>query len=194
MKPVDVYLMYCAMKAHFGSGDYDYIKYNGKTKVSRDSFYKRKDRAFFVRLSNKHADPKDYFLANFIKDRKGYIKNFSDENYWTWKLHRKGFFEQFEIEMVPLVHNFEPLFSITSGHPKLMGEFLGGRVSIETMIILDDLVNYSKKWDEKLSDDVIWPDLKKFMKDYKRFLTIDKKGYRIRLLNLIEGAPSGHQD
>ena len=54
---------------------------------------------------------------------------------------------------------------------------------------LDKLVNYSEKWDEQLGDDIVWPDLKKFMKDYKRFLTIDKKQYRIRLLNLIEGAP-----
>jgi len=51
------------------------------------------------------------------------------------------------------------------------------------------LVEYGKVWDTLLGDDVIWPNLKKFMKDYKRFLTIDKKQYRIRLLNLIEGAP-----
>ena len=91
--------------------------------------------------------------------------------------------------MHPYVSDFEPLFALTSGHPKLMKEFLGGRVSIETMIILDKLVNYSEKWDEQLGDDIVWPDLKKFMKDYERFLTIDKKQYRIRLLNLIEGAP-----
>ena len=36
---------------------------------------------------------------------------------------------------------------------------------------------------------MVYDDLAKFMKDYKRFLTIDKKQYRIRLLNLIEGAP-----
>ncbi len=187
MKPVDVYLMYCAMKAHFGSGDYDYIKYNGKTKVSRDSFYKRKDRGFFVRLSNKHADPKDYFLANFIKDHRGYIKNFSDENYWTWKMHREGFFEQFEIEMKPLVETFENLFKIKNNqHPKLLREFLGKRVSIETMIILNNLVHYEDEWSKKLSEDIIWPDLKKMMNNYERFLTIDIKQYRIRLLNLIE--------
>jgi len=189
MEPVDVYLMYCAMKAHFGPGDYDFEKYKGKTKISRQSFYKRKDRSFFVRIAKKYKNPKDYFLANFIKDRKGYIANFNDENYESWKLKRQGFFDQFEVEMQPFISDFEPLFALNSGHPKLLKEFLGGRVSIETMIILDELVEYGKRWDEQLGDDVIWPDLKKFMKDYKRFLTIDKKQYRIRLLNLIEGAP-----
>ena len=48
MQPIDAYLMYCAMKAHFDKSDYDFIKYNGKSKVSRESFYKRNDRIFFV--------------------------------------------------------------------------------------------------------------------------------------------------
>ena len=49
MEPIDVYIMYCAMKAHFSRKDYDFFKYGGKTKVSRDSFWKRKDR---ISLSN----------------------------------------------------------------------------------------------------------------------------------------------
>ena len=38
MEPIDVYLMYCAMKAHFSKNEYDFVKYDGKSKVSRDSF------------------------------------------------------------------------------------------------------------------------------------------------------------
>ena len=52
MQPIDAYLMYCAMKAHFDKSDYDFVKYNGKSKVSRDSFYKRNDRIFFVKLTH----------------------------------------------------------------------------------------------------------------------------------------------
>ena len=190
MEPIDVYLMYCALKAHFGKGDYDYITYKGKTKIKRESFYKRKDRGFFVKIAKKYPDPQDYFISNFIKNRNGYIANFNDQNYESWKLKRQGFFEGFVIEMHPLVQRiifFESLFAIKDGnHPKLLKEFLGGRVSIETMIILNELVNYSKKWDKQLEDDVVWPDLKKFMNNYKRFLTIDEKRYRMKLLKLIE--------
>ena len=193
MEPVDVYLMYCALKAHFGKGDYDYITYKGKTKIKRDSFYKRKDRSFFVKIAKKYDNPQDFFISNFIEDRNGYIANFSDDNYQSWKLKRQGFFDEFEVEMHPLVQSFEDLFvikkrtALVTYHPKLLKEFLGGRVSIETMIILNELVNYSKVWNEKLKDDVIWPDLKKFMNNYKRFLTLDKERYRMNLLNLIEG-------
>ena len=54
MQPVDVYIMYCALKAHFGKGDYDYIKYGGKSSATRDSFWKRTDRIFFVKISRKY--------------------------------------------------------------------------------------------------------------------------------------------
>ena len=98
MEPIDVYIMYCAMKAHFSKTDYDFNKYGGKTKVSRDSFYKRKDRHFFVKLSKKYKteiEIRNYYISNFIKDKKGYIANFSDENYKSWLSKREGFFEQF---------------------------------------------------------------------------------------------------
>jgi len=190
MEPIDIYLMYCAMKAHFGKSDYDFVTYKGKTRIKRDTFYKRKDRSFFVRLSRKYKtelEIQNYFVANFIKDKKGYIANFSDENYESWKLKRQGFFEQFEVEMKPLVEAFEDLFIVINGqHPKLMREFLGGRVSLETVIILDELVNFDPAWNRELEDDIIWIDLRNLMDNYERFLTIDQEQYKIRLLKLIE--------
>ena len=190
MESIDVYLMYCAMKAHFGKSDYDFVTYKGKTRIKRDTFYKRKDRSFFVKLSRKYnaeEQIKNYFISNFIKDKKGYIANFTDENYESWKLKRKNFFEIFEVEMKPLVESFENLYVVENRqHPKLMREFLGGRVSLETLIILDELVGYGTTWIEEMKDDIIWIDLNNLMDNYERFLTIDQEQYRIRLLKLIE--------
>ena len=190
MEPIDVYLMYCAMKAHFSRKDYDFNKYGGKTKVSRDSFFKRKDRHFFVKLSRKYKttiEIKNYYISNFIKDKRGYIANFSDDNYKSWLLKRSGFFEQFVIELSPYIKEFQPLFEVEgNNHPKLLKEFLGSRVSLETMIVLDELVEYGKNWDKLLEGDIIWIDLKKLMENYKGFLTINKNLYRMKLLKLIE--------
>ena len=163
MEAIDTYLMYCAMKAHFGKTDYDFVTYHGKTRIKRDSFYKRKDRGFFVKISRKYKTEeniKNYFVSNFIKDGKGYVSNFSDENYEEWK---------------------------DDEHPILLKEYLGKRVSLETLIVLDELVEFSKTWNKKLSEDYIWQDIKKLMNNYKRFLTLDKEKYRMVLLNLIEG-------
>ena len=84
MEPIDVYLMYCAMKAHFGKTDYNFIKYGGKSRVSRNSFFKRKDRYFFVKLSKKYKtenEIRNYFVANFMMEQRGYVANFNDDNY-----------------------------------------------------------------------------------------------------------------
>ena len=190
MEPIDVYLMYCAMKAHFSKNDYDFFTYKGKSRVSRNSFYKRKDRVFFVKLSKKYSeeeDLKNYMVANFIMDRRGYVANFNDENYEQWKEKRSNFYNIFTNEIRPLVKNFNPLFEVKkSEHPILLKEYLVKRVSLETLIILDDLVNFSKTWDNRMAEDYIWFDLKKLMNNYKRFLTINKNQYRIQLLKLIE--------
>ena len=190
MEPIDVYLMYCVMKAHFGKSDYDFVDYKGKTKIKRESFYKRKDRSFFAKLSRKYKteeEIKNYFISNFIKDKKGYIANFNDEIYNSWKLKRQGFFDLFELEMKPLVESFEDLFVVENKqHPKLMKEFLGGRISLETLIIMDELVNFDPNWNRELEDDIIWLDLRNLMDNYERFLTIDREQYKIRLLKLIE--------
>ena len=189
MRAVDVYLMYCALKAHF-KGDYDYHKFSGQTKIKRESFFKRKDRIFFVKVGHKYEDGEilDYFVANFIQNRNGYILNFNEKNYEDWLQRKKMFYQIFSQELEPHIKNFNPLFESKSGqHPTLLKEYLGKRISLETMIILDELVEFSETWDKDLSwDDFVWPDVKKLMNNYKGFLTINPNKYRMKLLTLIE--------
>ena len=195
-QPIDIYLKYCAMKAHFGKGDYDYVKFGGKSKVSRESFWKRKDRIFFVSLSRKYNaylidSIDDYLLANFIVENKGWVGNFSDENYYKWKDRMSRLTEIFENEVTPLLENFKTegkhLFAVPeSSHPKLLKEYLGKRISLETMIILDKLMDYGSKWDKQLNDDVVWPKTKKLIDDYKKFLTFEEKKCKMILINLTK--------
>jgi hypothetical protein len=192
MEAVEVYQMYCALKAHFGMGDYDFVKYNGKSSATKSSFWKRNDRHFFVRTSRKYKDKdtiKDYLLSNFIKNQKGWLGDFSDENYVEWKKRMQSLTYTFKEEMTPLVEDIElnNIFEIPeSSHPILLKEYLGNRISIEAMIILDDLVQYTKNWDKKLSDDVIWPSVNKMIKNYKKFLTFDRKRCKLILMTLIK--------
>ena len=98
------------------------------------------------------------------------------------------FYQIFSQELEPHIKNFNPLFESKSGqHPTLLKEYLGKRISLETMIILDELVEFSETWDKDLSwDDFVWPDIKKLMNNYKGFLTINPNKYRMKLLTLIE--------
>ena len=95
----------------------------------------------------------------------------------------------FEQEITPLLENnsFNDIFEIPSDtHPRLLKEHLGNRVSMEAMIILDSLVEYTKNWDKKMSGDVVWPNINKMLKNYKKFLTFDRNKCKMILSTLIK--------
>ena len=68
-------------------------------------------------------------------------------------------------------------------HPLLLKEYLGKRVSIESMVILQELVNYMKSWKDK---DLIWKDHKLLISKYKNFLTIDTKSCKLKLMKVLK--------
>ena len=185
MDAADVFLMYCAIKAHFSRDKYDYHKFGGKTKTKRDSFYKRKDRFFFARLARKYNTKEDiesYLVSNYVACKGGYVGKFDDEVYKDWKRRTQSLSYTFINEIRPYTESFEELFEWDNTHPLLLREYLGKRVSMETMIILDELTHFQKNWDD---NDVIWKDTKKLMNKYKKFLTINKNKCKVDLINLM---------
>ena len=68
MAPFDAYREYLALKNHFTKDSYDYHKYCGKTRASLQSFYKRKDRYWFEKISRQKSDDevRDFFVSNFV--------------------------------------------------------------------------------------------------------------------------------
>ena len=187
MQPIDAYLMYCAMKAHFDKGDYDFVKYGGKSKVSRDSFYKRNDRFFFVKLTRKYKskdDIQDYLLANFLIYPKGWVGKFHEDNYIEWQKKIQSLTYTFKSEIEPIMDS--KMIAVSENqHPKLLKEYLGKRVSLETMVILDGILNYSKTWNTKLKDDYVWKDVYKLINDYKSFLKFDVTNFKFVLRELM---------
>ena len=187
MQPIDAYLMYCAMKAHFDKSDYDFVKYNGKSKVSRDSFYKRNDRVFFVKLTRKYKskqDIQDYLLANLLVHPKGWVGKFDEDNYIQWQKKIQSLSYMFKSEIEPILDS--KLIAVSENtHPKLLKEYLGKRVSLESMIILDSILGFSHTWNVKLEEDYAWKDVCKLMENYKSFLKFDETKFKFVLKQLM---------
>ena len=142
------YQMYLGLKLHFTT-DYDYKKYGGKTSASKGSFLKRRDRYFFARVAKKYGDNTlDYYIANFVKSPKGWLGDFSEENYNEWTKNRQSLTYNFISDMnilFPQVEDFESIFSCNNGqHSVLLKNFLAKRITVETMVILDGLLSYVK--------------------------------------------------
>ena len=113
----------------------------------------------------------------------GYVKNFNEDNYLNWKKRIQSLTYNLTNEITPFADRFEELFKWEDQHPILLKEYLGKRISIETMVILDDLVGYIKDWDDS---DIIWKDHKKMIKKYKKLLTIDTKKCKVALMKVIQ--------
>ena len=188
MTPIDVYKTYLAFKNHFTKKSYNYFKYGGKSKASVQAYNKRKDRYFFERMSRKKTDEeiKDYFLANFVEcddpDRLwiGEIISSGEDNLKSWMKRSQTMSYMFKTEVEVFVNkeNFQQLFSIKGqSHPEVLKKYLQGALSIETMVILDIILEYVKNFDKKLEDPV-WETVSLKIKKYKPFLNINVNKYK----------------
>lgn len=190
MEAWEAYQLYLGLKLHFTS-DYDFVRYGGKTSASKASFLKRNDRHFFSKVARKHGDKtKEFFIANFVSSPKGWLGDFSEENHKSWVSYNQALTYNFLQDMhflFGIVDDFDSIFSCQKGkHPVLLKNMLAKRVSVETMVILNGLLNYVKRWDKELHDDLIWPDNRRLIVKYAAFLNYDSGKCKTKLLNLVK--------
>ena len=195
MNPFEVYKTYLALKNHFTKDSYDYFKYCGKSRASIDSFHKRKDRYFFERMSRQKTEEeiKSYFVANFVEcdDSQslwiGEIIRNGETIYKDWLKKNQSLTYLFKTESEIFIRkdNFEDLFDCKNGqHPELLKKYLQKALSLETLVILDVILNYSSKFDKKLSDPV-WETVGLKIKKYKPFLNIDESKFKQILKGIV---------
>ena len=190
MTDYEAYQNYLAMKLHFG-GEYDFHKYNGKVSATMESFDKRKDKYKFVRLSKKLSDPQilDYYLANFIRGKE-WIGDFDEKN---WMNHKKivqslqYFYENDLEKLLTSSHNFDILFKCDNGnHPKLIKAYLGKKITLETLVILEKVLQYREVFDKDITENFIWPKVSRLIGKYEPFMKVSTRKYRMITLNKVQ--------
>jgi hypothetical protein len=184
MDGFDVYKIYLAIKLHFTSESYDYFKHNGKTTARLNTFTKRRDRYFFHKLSRSYSSSAcvDYFVAGFIGSDTVWIGDVvgksGQENYTRWQKRIESLSYVFENDCNTLLDfieekriKFDDLFKVKDGqHPPLVKLYIANKITIETMVILNDILNYSKQFNKEIGETVIWPKKYKLLLKYKPFL------------------------
>jgi hypothetical protein len=194
MMPYDAYREYLALKNHFTKDSYDYFKYNKKVRATVQSFYKRKDRMWFEKISRQKSDKEviDFFVANFAScpDPEtlwiGEMIKEGEERYQNWQKKIQSLSYVFKEESQSLFdeNKFEDVFKCSTGHPMLLKKFLGGKISLETMVLFDKIFAYSNNFDKKLQDPV-WQTVSRRIKKYNPFLNIDVFSFRKILKKII---------
>lgn len=194
MSDYEVYQLYLAIKLHFSSDTYDFFKFNGKTRTNIKSFEKRKDKYFFKKLALKFDRDQliQYFVAHFVQNDNTWIgdisqiQNTSVYKDWLTKIQSMSFVFSNDVDTLLQDTKFEDLFVVTSTHPPLIKKYLAKQISLETLVILNNILKFIKDFDSKITDPIVWPDVRKLVVKYEPFLSVDRNKYKQIVLSKVQ--------
>lgn len=192
MKPFQAFAYYNALKLHF-NGSYDAIKYNFRTSVKEQSFWKRRDKYFFAKLANRFNDPKDlinYYVAHFTNSDAwigDMLKDDEAYNDWLKRIESLAYnFEQDLYHLEGLVSSFDELFiKSNDAHPPVIKAYLQGDISLETLAIFQRMFKAISRMDKTITETIVWPDICKKVVKYEPFMNFDTEKMKKIILKVF---------
>jgi hypothetical protein len=129
----------------------------------------------------KHPDPRNYILSNLVKNPKLWIKEIaysseSEDVYRGWAKRQQSLIYLFKEELSKLNADFDSNFKVMDQtHPYVIKLFIREEISLETLVLLVDLVKCSAYWSKRFEYDPTVEDvLNKIMK-YRPFIQYDRE-------------------
>lgn len=189
MTGYEAFCLYTSLKLHFTSS-YDFFKYNGKVKVTIDAFDNRKDKYYFHKISRKYNVDEfvEFLVANFLHDPNIWIGKLMDEeanerylNYQKNIQSLSYIFENQCKELFGSVDQPNEVLKTTGEHPVLLKKALRGEISIQTVYILNSILNFFPMWKSKITDTIVWPNYQNKLDKYSGFLKYDQTKYKLLL-------------
>lgn len=153
MNGYTAYQIYLSLKLHFTKDSYDATKYGFKTSSNESTFSRRKDRFFFERIGRKYKETDiviDYFTANFLAGVK-WIGDMKEENYSKYVKRMESLSYGFEKDLNTLYEQCDSFDQICTS-TILFDSLLAEEISIETIAIIDLLVNNLRRLKKDIRD------------------------------------------
>ena len=185
--PFESYKLYNALKLHFESDSYDAIKYNFKTSVKAQSFFKRKDKYFFAKIANNHSkDIMQFYIANF-KVGLSYVGDMIDDagnnNYTEHKRIVESIHRVFSVDINNILDELEKsslsfddcLTADSNDYPLIVKMMMRDDISMETVVIINALTGFISREDSKITETILWPDVKRKIVKYSPFVRYDRQ-------------------
>ena len=155
------YKYYMAVKLHFTSKKYNVFQNRGHVKGTREAFNSRNDRYIFEKLAQKYSNDKDiiqFFVSNFAygNDTAIYGNSEAEELYAEWQKRKQSITKVFIDDLANVmnmcdVHKFntDSIFKSSNGDlPVLTSMFLSGKITIETLRMIDDIEPFINQWED----------------------------------------------
>ena len=194
MSPFETYQHYLSLKSHFTNPKYDFFKYRGKSRATLTSFNKRKDKYFFEKSSRKYSDKEivDFLVSNFVATDTpqnlwiGSLINEGERTYTEWMKRQQSLTYLFKEQSEQLLSEtkLEDAFNCSKGHPPILKQFLGGKISPEVLVIYDKIFQFGNVFDTKLLDPV-WEIVSFKIRKYNPFIHIDVSDYKELLREIV---------
>ena len=196
VKPFEVYQHYLSLKNHFTNPKYDFFKYGAKTRASITSFNKRRDKYWFEKTSRKYNDEEvvKFLVSNFSSADNpqnlwiGEIISSGERTYAEWMKRQQSLTYLFKEQSNELFseNELESVFDCSKGHPIVLKKFLGGNISLETLVIYNKIFLFGNKFDKKLNDP-IWETVSLKIQKYSPFLNnLDMFKYKKILRDIVD--------
>jgi hypothetical protein len=176
------YRLFLALKSHFGNESYDFSKYRGKVRASKEAYDKRHDKFFFEKLSKQYdaMELRNFFIANIVEGNIYITDMVGDEAHFhfiTHQRYKQSMSYKFKEDLELIYKNgVVATFEWTRGvYPYILTLYMQRLISLETLVILDDIIpGYRKKFDTHLKNDIMWSIIRLQIDKMKNFVKYDK--------------------
>ena len=153
-----------------------------------EAFEKRRDKYLFHRLARKYRDEEmvSFLVANFVHSDDNWTKSLledeAEQTYREWKRITDSMSRVYLDDLAkicPDPKEFNSLFKVEDGQfPKLLIALMQKEVTMETMVILNNIFDFVRVWDKKISDDIVYPKISRKIRKYGSFLNVDVNKYK----------------
>ena len=126
---------------------------------------------------------------------KGWVGDFNEQNHADYRIRVESLGYNYQNELLELfakVKKFDDIFYVEEGqHPLLLKQFLAKKVSLESMCILQELLDYCKYWNDDINEKYVWPAQEKLIKNYLRVLTFNKESCKMVTMQTVKESFDG---
>ena len=190
------YKMFHALRLHFKSKSYDFVKFRGKTRVSAAAFDKRNDRFFYYKLSARYKkELQGFYVSALTESTEVWVGDLLDDSwndkYNGWLGRNQALFQTFKGDCATLgefrtdrdVEFVQLLRSVDGDLPALVRLQIQGFISLETCVIINNLTKFTDKVNVI---NPLWDDRKLLLTKYSSFVKVaEPKRYATLLKDTV---------
>jgi len=155
---------YLALKLHFNNDKFNVFQNKGNIKYSYETFNIRNDRYIFDKLARKFDTDQEliqFLVANFAYGHDNMIFAIEEANeyYLEWQKRKQSITRIFkddlntiELESQKNALSLDQIINFTlNEYPCIIRLYLGKKISIESVSILNDSLDFIPKWKQNKS-------------------------------------------